>query len=406
MINITSPEDCCGCCACEQVCPKAAITMQEDCCGFMYPQVSSDLCVHCGLCEQVCPLRQAVKQRMPKKTYAVKHKDEHIRGDSSSGGVFSALCEEVLSRGGVVYGAVFDEQWKVRHERIDSSDDIARLRGSKYVQSDMRGIYARVKDDLKQEIPVLFSGTHCHIAALKRYLRKDYDLLTTVDVVCGGVPSPRLWREYLAAALQAKCAEEKRKDIRIHRIRFRDKAPEGWNNFHLTLSYNTQAPNAGAALQRATESLRIWENPYSLAWLKGFIRRPSCSVCPFRCGGSGADYTMADYWCVEQHHPDLADDRGVSILMCYNAVLPPKSIRLLCDYKETHFEWAANGQTCLLYNHPRNPLSGMFYFLYLVCRLPFRYSLFVCLAGDKIRQVALKQRNFLRKLKRRIWQLF
>ncbi len=184
MINLAKKEDCCGCNACAQRCPKSCITMQADSEGFLYPQINAQLCNNCGLCEKVCPVINQGNCRKPLKVYAAINKNEYIRIASSSGGVFSALAQKTLSNGGVVFGAAFNKEWGVEHIYIDSTEELKELRGSKYVQSNIGNTYKEAEKFLKQGREVLFSGTPCQIAALKLYLRKEYNNLTTIDIVC------------------------------------------------------------------------------------------------------------------------------------------------------------------------------------------------------------------------------
>ena len=198
MIDIKEKKDCCGCHACASVCAHRAITMQVDEEGFLYPVIDKDTCVECGLCEQVCPFVNQASTVQPLKVYAARSNDEELRRKSSSGGVFTLLAEAVIREGGVVFGAKFDKGWNVVHAWTDALDGLADFRGSKYVQSIIGSTYEEAKHFLRQGRKVLFSGTPCQIAGLKRYLCKDYDNLLTVDVVCHGVPSPLVWKKYLS----------------------------------------------------------------------------------------------------------------------------------------------------------------------------------------------------------------
>lgn len=197
MINILDKKDCCGCASCAQVCPKQCISMNEDCEGFLYPKVDSAVCVDCGLCEKVCPVINKGYTIVPLATYAAKNKDEKIRYKSSSGGVFTLIAEQILADGGVVFGARFNENWEVIHDYAETVEGLEAFRGSKYVQSVIGDNYKYAKQFLLEGRNVLFSGTPCQIAGLKKFLRKEYENLLTVEVVCHGVPSPKVWRDYL-----------------------------------------------------------------------------------------------------------------------------------------------------------------------------------------------------------------
>ena len=171
--------------------------MTEDHEGFLYPEGDSTVCIDCGMCEKVCLVINPNEPREPLAVYAAKNTNEKIRLKSSSGGIFTLLAEQIISEGGVVFGAKFDEHWNVIHSYAEKQESLEDFRGSKYVQSVIGDNYKYVKQFLLEERKVLFSGTPCQIAGLKRYLQKEYENLLTVEVVCHGVPSPKVWRDYL-----------------------------------------------------------------------------------------------------------------------------------------------------------------------------------------------------------------
>ena len=197
MIQIVDKSQCCGCTACVSVCPKQCIAMQEDEEGFLYPVVDTSLCIDCNLCQKVCPELHPMNTRTPLHVYAAKHKDEQIRLASSSGGIFTLLAEKVIDEGGVVFGARFNASWEVVHDYTETKEGLTAFRGSKYVQSWLGNCFSKVRSFLSEGRKVMFTGTPCQVAGLKQYLRKEYDNLLTVDVVCHGVPSPKVWRMYL-----------------------------------------------------------------------------------------------------------------------------------------------------------------------------------------------------------------
>ncbi len=197
MINIIDKQDCCGCWACVQVCPRQCISMHEDEEGFLYPKVDVSACMACGLCDKVCPEINQSKPKRPQNVYAAINPDNAIREQSSSGGIFTMLAERTIESGGVVFGARFDEKWDVVHDYTETVDGLAAFRGSKYVQSRIGECYRQAGQFLKAGREVMFSGTPCQIAGLKKYLQREYDNLLAVDVVCHGVPSPKVRRVYL-----------------------------------------------------------------------------------------------------------------------------------------------------------------------------------------------------------------
>ena len=197
MINIEDKKQCCGCSACVQRCPKQCIVMKEDEEGFLYPVADKDVCIDCNLCEQVCPVLRQREEREPLDVYAAFNKNEEVRMQSSSGGVFTALAESIIKEGGVVFGARFNEDWEVVHDYVETVEGLSAFRGSKYVQSRIGCTFSQAEQFLKQGRKVLFSGTPCQIAGLKLFLRKEYENLLSVDFICHGVPSPGVWRQYL-----------------------------------------------------------------------------------------------------------------------------------------------------------------------------------------------------------------
>ena len=207
MINILDKHNCVGCRACEHICPKQCITISADREGFNYPTVDTDICIDCHLCEKVCPVLVNYDTKEPMKALGCKAKSEEIQLKSSSGGIFSIIAEEILNNNGLVYGASFDDEFRVKHICIDNIDDIDTLRRSKYVQSDTSDTFKSVKNDLEAGRMVLYCGTPCQIKGLSLFLRKQYDNLITVDFVCHGVPSPRCGKIIYTAFAKRKATE-------------------------------------------------------------------------------------------------------------------------------------------------------------------------------------------------------
>lgn len=304
MISIINKIDCCGCSACVQICPTECIIMVSDKEGFEYPLVDVYSCINCHLCEKVCPVigKDEHSQEPPKKCFAYVHKDSVIRSESSSGGAFSALSNYILEKGGVVFGAKFNEHWDVVIGYADSSKGLRQFRGSKYVQSKVCNSYKIAKSFLDQERYVLFSGTPCQILGLRRFLRKDYLKLITVDIVCHSAPSPAVWKKYLHSF--STCPE---KDITY--VNFRNKSLNGWNNYSLHIQKN------GKDIVTSGNH----ENEYMRGFLENLYSRPSCSCCPARGYRSRSDIMLADFWHIEKYHaePFYNDNRGVSLVMSF-----------------------------------------------------------------------------------------
>ena len=269
MIKIQNKQDCCGCTACVQRCPKHCISLKEDEEGFLYPIVDENICINCGLCEKVCPWLNHLEPISPIEVLAVKNRNEAERMASSSGGVFIALAKEVLSKGGVVFGAVFDENWEVRHTYAETLEAVKPMMGSKYLQSRIGDSYQEAEKFLKEGRQVLFTGTPCQITGLHKFLRKEYSNLLSVDFLCHGVPSPGVWRRYLNEEfdIPSKVDISARKlDLskpKIMDIEFRDKTMHGWRNYSFIVRGNTSRSDTMSVLLSDTHN----ENPF----MRGFL---------------------------------------------------------------------------------------------------------------------------------------
>lgn len=300
MIEIKNKEDCCGCYACYNICPKQCITMKIDDEGFWYPDIDKNKCINCNLCEKVCPIINPVKRADSKKiAYAGMNKDEQIRIKSSSGGIFSILAEYIIKNNGVVYGAGFDEDFNIKHKRILYNTDLDLLRGSKYVQSSIGDIYKQVKNDLESNMLVLFTGTPCQVEGLRSYLKKEYANLITMDFICHGVPSPLVWKKYLEEI-------KKSKQENIKNIYFRNK-DIGWKVFSLKIIFDE----------------KIYSNNLNNdLFMKGFLQdvylRPSCYSCKFKKINRISDITVADFWGIENILPKMDDDKGTSLIVVHS----------------------------------------------------------------------------------------
>ena len=350
MIKIVNKQDCCGCSACVQRCPKHCITLKEDGEGFLYPHVNSDECIDCGLCEKVCPELHHGERHIPLEVYAAKNKDESIRMQSSSGGIFTLLAEKVIQEGGVVFGAAFDANWEVMHTYAETMEGLVDFRGSKYMQSRIGTAYQDAEYFLKQGRKVLFSGSPCQIKGLKLFLRKNYDNLIAVDFICHGVPSPKVWREYLKETIARKSGKNSVLPypipckIGIDTVDFRSKST-GWKkySFALTLSETLAEGAQNTVLLSSVFS----ENPFMRAFLADLILRPSCYSCPSKSGRSGSDLTIADYWAIPQVAPEFDDDKGVSLVLVqtekgksFYQSLKEKTTFIVTSYQEAQ---GANG---------------------------------------------------------------
>jgi len=296
MIKIIDKKECSGCEACYNICPQNCIEMVSDEEGFWYPLVDEEKCVDCGLCVKVCPiLNNKIVENHP-VAYACINKDNKIRELSSSGGVFTVIAKKVIANNVVVIAAWFDAEINVVHSWTDKLDGLSNFRGSKYVQSCIGNTYKQAKDFLRQRRQVLFSGTPCQIAGLSSYLGKDYDGLICLDIVCYGVPSPKVWQRY-------KLYIEEIYQAKAQRITFRSKNC-GWKLYSVSLSFDNDTEYS----QKFTEDI------FMRGFLKNLCLRPSCYDCKFKTLNRQSDITLADFWGIQNVLPRFDDDRGTSLV--------------------------------------------------------------------------------------------
>jgi coenzyme F420-reducing hydrogenase beta subunit len=295
--------NCFGCRACFNICTSKAITMQEDKEGFFYPVVDNNKCTNCGLCKKACPsLNKSKTFRKNTKNpdcYAAIAIDD-IRLISSSGGAFSIIADEIFRQGGVVCGVAYVGQ-KVQHIIIESPDNIDKLRGSKYVQSDTNTVYSQIKDIVKTGRLVLFTGTPCQVAGLNIYLGGIYPNLITVDLLCHGVPSQKVFDKYLEETLTDK------KNGDFYYTSFRDKI-NGWG-VYTTTTTTTGYKYYGGPTAKDT---------YLQAFINNMCLRPCCGTCPYTSTQREADITIADFWAIERFKPELNDGKGTSMILVHN----------------------------------------------------------------------------------------
>lgn len=323
MICIKDKVDCCGCASCVQRCPKQCISLTEDTEGFLYPKVDESQCIDCGLCEKVCPLLEVEKAWPPFKVLAAKNLNEEERMCSSSGGVFFLLAGDVIHRGGVVFGAVYDADWEVVITHAETLGAVRPMMGSKYLQARTETAFRDAERYLKQGREVLFTGSPCQIAGLRKFLRKDYPNLLTVDFLCHGVPSPGVWRRYLneTLVLSARRAVAGKNTVlssslnplpAIAGIEFRDKTLHGWKKF----SFVVRLESASKADKNSVLLSDIHsDNSFMKGFLSDLYLRPSCYECRCKNGVSHSDLTIADFWGIDRLMPDFDDDKGVGLVL-------------------------------------------------------------------------------------------
>ncbi len=300
MINIQNKEQCCGCSACVSICARGAIKMKPDALGFLYPEVNKDICNNCGLCESVCAFHPNYDKNNNLRepyVYAVRHKKMSEIETSRSGAMFVAISDWILEQGGVVYGVGYVDHFRVAHKRAVTKEECNEFKGSKYVQSDLNDTFIQVRKDLKGGLFVLYSGTPCQTSGLQSYLsalKVDMSRLYIVDIVCHGVPSPYIWRDYLSYF-------ENRYNQKIIEVNFRDKSKLGWSSHKESFKL---------------ENTYVYADIYTHIFFQHLNFRRSCGVCHFTNLQRPSDVTLADFWGWQRVDPTFnTDDKGVSLVL-------------------------------------------------------------------------------------------
>ena len=301
-MNISQISDICtGCGSCAAICPSAAIRMQPDAQGFLRPAVDAASCTDCGLCADKCPASAPPQVSLHTGFLTGYANDEAIMPTSSSGAIFPVLASEILRRGGIVFGAAFDQSFDVVHTAAESEAELTALCSSKYVQSSISAdLYAQVKAALTAGRWVYFSGMPCQVAGLKSYLGREYDTLITQDTACHSVPSPAVWRDYRSTL-------ETRNGGKLTAFSFRNKTA-GWEKYYICAKFE----NGGEFSQPAAK------NPYQRGFLKGLYSRSSCFSCKFKGIERCSDITLADYWGVRDIQPEAYHPQGTSLILLHS----------------------------------------------------------------------------------------
>lgn len=347
-VGLMTEKNCTGCRACEQLCPVKCIKMTANNEGFLLPQVQEDVCIGCSVCVNNCPQNNKLKLNSIREVLCVKNKDDVSLSKSASGGVFPVLAEFVLENNGLVFGSTYDEEVNVLNIGIDNKDEIEKIQGSKYVQSDTKGTFTEAKIALDSGRMVLYTGTPCQIGGLKAFLRKDYDNLITAEIICHGVPSLKFFKAFLEY-LNNKYGRK------ITGIDFRCK-DRGWGNAVYRLFYKKNGKNIKKVVYTDKSS-------YYDAFLKGNICRKSCYSCLYARGQRIADITMGDFWGAEEFHKNFNSINGAS----YLSLNTEKGIRYLkaienkFDYEKSDYKYA------IKYNHnleKPTPISNKRDFIY------------------------------------------
>lgn len=295
MDKIINKELCTGCTACVNICPKKAIIMTENTEGFKHPIIDEKKCINCGLCKKTCPILNTKSNHAINKCYVGYSLEDKTKKESSSGGIFTLIANHILENKGIIIGAAFNTDNKLIHIAIKNKDDLKKLRGSKYLQSDLNNIFAYIKENISSK-KVLFVGTPCQVAGLKSFLKKDYENLICIDLFCHGVPSPKLFSKYIHEL------EEKNNDKLIN-YNFRDKVT-GWDAYSNTATFKNNCITEYGT-----------KNNYMKLFLADVALRQSCYNCNFKLGNKYSDVTLGDFWGVKNHYPEMYSKDGVSAII-------------------------------------------------------------------------------------------
>ncbi len=355
-------EECCGCGACADVCPAHAIRMDRDKEGFDYPCADGSACVHCGRCEEVCPLKNHFSGKCSNQYAGARAKDEKVRYSSSSGGVFAVLAQYVFERGGVVYGAGYNGRMEVVHRETNNLKELKMLKRTKYVQSNMQNVYRSIKKHLEGNRWVLFVGTPCQVRALKLFLGREYDRLIAADLVCYGVPSPGVWKDYVRYL-------EKKHHGKMTDFSFRDKRAHDHGHSYAYVINGTEY--AGS----------LYRDKFCIMYFRNYILRPSCHSCKFCTAERDGDLTMGDFWGIENIRPDMDDGMGMSML-----ILHTDKARQIWEQVQDEMDWFGCRKEDLMQPRLIGPVSKararkLYMMLYKI--LPF--SLFIRMIDAVIR---------------------
>ena len=301
MIVIKNKSNCCGCGVCETICPRKCISLCQDEEGFSYPIINKELCINCDTCERACPvLHPPIINLSDNQMYACSSYDTDSKLNSSSGGAFYLLASSIISNGGIVFGVKMSQDYRFSlFTSISSNKELFSILGSKYIQARTERIYKTVNQELESGKLVLFSGTPCHIAALKNYLNKKYDNLFLVDLSCHGVPSEKAWNYYL------DCKEEK-ENAKVVSASFRNKE-SGWKEFSLSTDYSNGSHHAET----------FTKDSFGKAFNKRLLFRPSCEHCRFKGLNRWSDLTLADFWGIDEITDAFADCKGTSLIIVH-----------------------------------------------------------------------------------------
>lgn len=383
MERFCKPELCTGCGACATICPRECIRMIPDGEGFLRPVVDTQACVSCGCCQKVCPIIES--PGIPNEAtiaYASINTDEQVRYSSTSGGVFSLLCCWVLKRGGIVFGAVYDDDFNVVHYPVESIMNLHKLRGAKYSQSSLGSTYSKVQTNLNNGRYVLFSGTPCQVGGLVSFLGKHYDNLILVDLICHGVPSPKVWKHYIRYRGERDASGSKPTGINLR------SKETGWPGYSIRFDY----PDGG--LYTATNS----QDPYLRGFVGNLYLRPSCYNCNFKGSVRLSDFTLGDYWGVWSQLPQYHDGKGTSLVLLHTEKAKSiwEDIAGDCKYSEVDVSTALTENPSALLSPTIKEDRGRFFDRY-------GHEDFSALVSELCPLPGCRKQPFIQRIAKKIW---
>ena len=341
MDNIVNLNKCTGCSACYNVCPKHAIKMVRDEEGFLIPNIDNELCINCGLCKKKCPVINKKSNFSLNECYAGYSKRESIK-KSSSGGIFGVIATYILKSNGAVIGACLEND-ELKHIVIEKKEDLNKVRGSKYLQSDISSVYKFIRNNIKEKL-ILFVGTPCQVAGIKSVFDSKYENLICIDLFCHGVPSLKVFEKYLNEL------EREHNDIVIG-YDFRSKQ-ESWENYKNVIYFKTKKIE-----------MNYYDNPYMKLFLNNISLRKSCYNCNFKLGNKYSDLTLGDFWGIKSFHPDIYNSSGVSAVI----VNTEKGLKILnkildqCTFKKCSIREILTFNKSLKKSAPRNKKREKFF---------------------------------------------
>ena len=330
MEKVLDKDKCTGCTACFNVCPKGAIEMIEDSDGFKYPVINQKKCINCGLCKKTCPVLNTENNLSINECYLAYNTDEKEILTSSSGAIFPLLADYILKNDGIVIGAILNNA-KLKHIAITKNKDLDKLKGSKYLQSDLGNIFTFIKERIKDK-KILFVGTPCQVAGLKSFIKQDFDNLYCIDLVCHGVPTPKLFSKYIKEL-------EDKNNSRLKNYNFRDKST-GWRTYSNAITFENKTIVKELASKNEFMNLFLSDNTL----------RESCYDCNFKLGNKYSDITLGDFWGVERFYPEINNSFGISAVII-NTEKGKKIFNQIVDkieYKHCKLEEITSGNTSLV----------------------------------------------------------